>query len=214
MFRPSCKKNLTFEEEQASAGDIYVYTNMHTACRGIQHISGAQTSHFLFVFSPIIGSFKCHYCIKIRIIIFQHPHTRTHTHTKGLICSHFFCDGFGPNRAAEEVVFCCGGLPGREDEKQSTWCRLGTAWTTVRDWKWHIHRSMYECGSQLAPRDFFFFFFLITFYLCPCPFAAMFYIFYHMLLHSIWINLLSIVARHTIIIRFVWSCCLLYDIIV
>lgn len=43
-------------------------------------------------------------------------------------------------------------------------------------------------------------YFEITFYLCLRHFAVMFYIFYHILPHSIWINLASFVARHAIII--------------
>lgn len=86
--------------------------------------------------------------LKKIITIFQHPHKHRWPKLQPI-----FSNGFGPNGAAEEVVFFCRELPGREDEKQSTWCLLGMAWTTVRDSKWHIHRSMYECISQLAPRD-------------------------------------------------------------
>lgn len=36
------KKTLTFEEVQASAGDVYVHTNMHSACGGIRGTGAAQ----------------------------------------------------------------------------------------------------------------------------------------------------------------------------
>lgn len=152
---------------------------MHTGCHGIQHISPEQASHFLFVFSLTIGSFKRHDCIKIIIAIFQQPHK--HSWPKLLP---YFSNGFGAKQSCWGSGVFLRGLPGSEDEKQSTWCRLGMAWTSVRDSKWHIHRLMYECISQLAPRDYF----EITFYLCLGPFAVTFYTFSHILPHSIWIK--------------------------
>lgn len=101
-------------------------------------ITTAQSSNFLFVFSVVIGSSKCHDCIS------------SHAH-RGSMRSQF-CHGFQPNCAAENFIFCSEALPGRLDEKQTVRCRLGTVQMTARDWKRHIHRWTNASVSQLLLR--------------------------------------------------------------
>lgn len=137
-------KKMTSEKKQASGLETFMYTQICTlpAVEFNTFMTAAQLSNFLFVFSAIIGSSKCHDWIKKKYIA-----TPTHAMPKSVAI--FLLWYSAKHRAAEKFIFWSEALPGRVDEKQTVRCRLGMVWMTVRDWKWHIHRWMNVGGSQL-----------------------------------------------------------------